>query len=100
MALNGPDKPEWIVKSSALWARKFNIPMNFPPEGFPKVSTTPVQQALCAVDVECPEKMPDVLDVIFDPFWVQQKPVFDIPVFTRTFEEVLGLSWHARFCRL
>lgn len=86
------NKPAWIVKSAGMWAKKFGIPMAGPPDGFPNLSTTNLQQALCIIAQDYPEQLSTVMHALFDAFWVRSEPVHETTTFGQIFEEHLGVT--------
>lgn len=86
------NKTAWIFKSAKMWATKFGIPLAGPPEAFPNLSTTKLQQALCVVAQEYPEHLPNVMHAILEAFWVRREPAYEIDVFVKIFQETLGVE--------
>lgn len=86
------DKPAWVGRSAMLWAKKFHVPFSGPPEKFLESSTTQLQQALCAVSVRYPDKLPDLIEVLEEAFWVGKQQLFHRDVFQPEFEKVLGVE--------
>lgn len=84
------NKPAWIVKSAQMWARKFQIPFNGPPDGFPNVSTTKLQQALCVVAQDYADQLPTVMHAVLEVFWVRSEPAHQDTVFSQILQETLG----------
>lgn len=60
------------------------------PEGFP-VKTLGVQRALCALSQKAPEKLPSVMEALFQSMWVDRNSRIGEPEgFTPVLESVLG----------
>ncbi|KAJ5108987.1 hypothetical protein N7456_005662 [Penicillium angulare] len=89
--INVKNKDKWIGKERLRWAKQFSVPIDEQmPEGFP-VKTLGVQRALCALSQKAPEKLPSVMEALFQSMWVDINSRIGEPEgFTPVLESVLG----------
>lgn len=59
------------------------------PEGFPP-NTLPVQRALCTVQAEHPEKLPEAAAALYQTFWVEGKQIGELEVVKAGLAKVFG----------
>ena len=85
------DKKDYLGQQRVRWAKYFSVPII---EGFPKgfpIRTLSVQRALCAVSQRTPEKLAEVISVIFQSFWADGNTTVGEPEgFAPLIESVLG----------
>jgi 2-hydroxychromene-2-carboxylate isomerase len=85
------DKKNYLGQQRVRWAKYFSVPII---EGFPKgfpIRTISVQRALCAISQRTPDKLAEVINAIFESFWVNGNTTVGEPEgFAPLIESVLG----------
>ncbi|KAJ5860861.1 uncharacterized protein N7529_008171 [Penicillium soppii] len=89
--INIKNKKNYLGQQRVRWAKYFSVPII---EGFPKgfpIRTISVQRALCAISQRTPDKLAEVINAIFESFWVNGNTTVGEPEgFAPLIESVLG----------
>ncbi|ETI22508.1 hypothetical protein G647_06583 [Cladophialophora carrionii CBS 160.54] len=74
---SSPNKVNWIQTDVGRWCQDCGIPWK---QGWPanypfEATTMEVQRALISCSLECPERFPEVVAVLYHAFWYEKKGV-------------------------
>jgi 2-hydroxychromene-2-carboxylate isomerase len=84
------DKDKYISADRTRLASLFSIPI-VPevPSPFPP-NTLPAQRALCTIQAQHPEKLPEAFEVLYRTFWVEGQAIGELDIVAKSLAEVFG----------
>ena len=84
------DKDKYISTDRTRLASLLSIPIIAEiPAGFPP-NTLPAQRALCTIQSQHPEKLPEAFEALYRTFWIEGQPINEPGIVAKALAKVFG----------